>query len=62
MNNRWWTYQKERFPLLLHAPMVALFCLSVLLFSALQQPAFEMPDTLRLAGAFFSALIVFFQL
>lgn len=59
---RWWIYQKERFPLAKHAPMVALYCLSVLLFSALQQAAFEWPDLQNFLGAFVSTLLLFFQL
>ena len=60
MNNRWWLYQRERFPVFVHAPMVLIFCLSAMLFSALQQG--EMPDAVRLGGAAVSALIFFFQL
>ena len=62
MNNRWWTYQRERFPLLAHAPLILAFCLSVMLFSALQQGEFKMPALLRISGAFVSTLILFFQL
>jgi 4-hydroxybenzoate polyprenyltransferase len=60
MNNRWWIYQKERFPLLAHGSMVAVFCLSVMLFSSLQQE--EIPDLWRITGAIISTLILFFQL
>ena len=64
MNNirshRWWIYQKERFPVLAHGPLVLVFVLSVMLFSSLQ--ADEIPDLYRIAGAAISALIFFFQL
>jgi len=60
MNNRWWLYQKERFPILMHGPMVIVFCLAAMLFSAMQQGSW--PDAARLAGASVSALILFFQL
>lgn len=60
MNNRWWIYQKERFPLLAHGSMVAVFCLSVMLFSSLQQE--DIPDLWRITGAIISTLILFFQL
>ncbi len=60
MNNRWWIYQKERFPVFAHGPMVILFCLSVMLFSSLQQR--EIPGLERVAGAVISTLILFFQL
>jgi 4-hydroxybenzoate polyprenyltransferase len=60
MNNRWWIYQKERFPVLAHGPMVIIFCLSVMLFSSLQQG--EIPGLERVTGAVISTLILFFQL
>lgn len=62
MNNRWWIYQKERFPIFAHGPLVIVFCLSVMLFSALQQAPAEMPEFLKIAGAIISTLILFFQL
>ena len=58
--NRWWIYQRERFPVLAHCPMVIVFCLSVMLFSSLQVQ--ETPGILRVLGAAVSALIFFFQL
>ena len=60
IDNRWWTYQKERFPVLAHGPLVLVFVLSVMLFSSLQHD--EIPDFYRIAGAAISALIFFFQL
>ncbi len=32
---RWWTYQKERFPLLVHGPLIAAFSASAVSYSAL---------------------------
>lgn len=61
MNNRWWIYQEERFPLLAHGPLVIVFCLAVMLFSALQQGD-PLPHFDRIAGAVISTLIFFFQL
>ncbi len=61
MTNRWWTYQKERFPIFAHGPLVLVFCLAVMFFSALQQ-GIELPDIARIAGAVISTLILFFQL
>jgi len=61
MTNRWWIYQKERFPLFAHGPLVIVFCLAVMLFSALQQGD-ELPEVTRIAGAVISTLILFFQL
>lgn len=60
MNNRWWIYQKERFPLFAHGPMVIVFCLSIMLFSSLQEG--EFPEITRLAGAIITTVILFFQL
>jgi 4-hydroxybenzoate polyprenyltransferase len=60
MTNRWLLYQKERFPVLAHGPMVIVFCLSIMLFSSLQSG--ELPDIARIAGAVVSTLIIFFQL
>ncbi len=62
MTNRWWIYQKERFPVFAHGPLIVIFCLAVMLFSALQQQQFILPDIVRIAGAVISTLILFFQL
>jgi 4-hydroxybenzoate polyprenyltransferase len=62
MNNRWWIYQKERFPIFAHGPLVIIFCLAVLLFSALQGETLTLPSFQQIAGAVVSALIMFFQL
>jgi len=61
MTSRWWTYQQERFPVFAHGPLVIVFCLAVMFFSALQQ-GHELPDAARVAGAVISTLILFFQL
>jgi len=62
MTNRWWVYQKERFPIFAHGPLVIVFCLAVLLFSALQGVDSTVPSITQIAGAVISALIMFFQL
>jgi hypothetical protein len=62
MNNRWWIYQKERFPVLAHGPLVVVFCIAVLLFSALQGDSPTSPSIGQIAGAVISTLIMFFQL
>jgi hypothetical protein len=62
MNNRWWIYQQERFPVFAHGPLVIVFCLSVMLFSALQQDEVSLPAISQIAGAVISTLILFFQL
>lgn len=60
MTNRWWIYQKERFPIFAHGPMVIVFCLSIMLFSSLQDG--EIPGIARIAGAVITTVILFFQL
>ncbi len=62
MFRRLWIYQRERFPLLAHGPLVAVFCLSVLLFSALQTASTELPSQAQIVGAIVTALLLFFQL
>ena len=62
MTNRWWIYQKERFPIFAHGPLVIIFCLAVLLFSALQGETSTVPSVLQITGAVVSTLIMFFQL
>ena len=62
MTNRWWIYQKERFPVFAHGPLIVVFCLAVTFFSALQQEQMVLPDFVRVSGAVISTLILFFQL
>lgn len=62
MTNRWWIYQRERFPIFAHGPMVIAFCVSVLLFSALQQDDVILPGAGQAIGAIVSALLLFFQM
>ena len=51
MTNRWWIYQKERFPIFAHGPLIIVFCTAVMFFSALQQDQFMLPDLVRICGA-----------
>ena len=60
MTSRWWIYQKERFPVFAHGPMVIIFCLSIMLFSSLQ--AGELPAITSVVGAVITTVILFFQL
>lgn len=59
---RWVLYQRERFPLIGHAPLVAAFSVSAVCFSRLArgEPGFPAPKTLLVA--FFTALLFFLQL
>ncbi len=45
-----------------HGPLVIVFCLAVLLFSALQGDTPTNPSIAQVAGAVISTLIMFFQL
>ncbi|MGI9262082.1 MAG: UbiA family prenyltransferase [Woeseiaceae bacterium] len=60
MLRRLWQYQKERFPLVAHGSMVIVFCVSVMLFAALQGG--EFPGLIRVLAASVSTLIMFFLL
>jgi 4-hydroxybenzoate polyprenyltransferase len=59
--NRWWIYQKERFPLLAHGPLIAAFSACAVSFSSLIRhaaaPGWEMYLT-----AFVVCLLMFLQL
>ena len=35
MTSRWWTYQKERFPVFAHGPLILAFSMSAMSYSAL---------------------------
>jgi hypothetical protein len=41
--NRWWTYQKERFPIAAHGPLIAAFSASAVSFSALLRRGHPVP-------------------
>lgn len=60
--NRWIIYQRERFPLLAHGPLVAAFSVSAVCFSRLARGAPGWPAAAALAVAFVTALLFFLQL
>jgi 4-hydroxybenzoate polyprenyltransferase len=60
--NRWWTYQKERFPLLAHGPLVVAFSASAVSFSALLRGPGARPSLGAALVAFVTSLISFLQL
>lgn len=62
MSNRWWVYQRERFPLVAHGSLVVVFCVSTLLYSAFQAERTVLPMLSQFLGAIGSAVILFFQL
>jgi 4-hydroxybenzoate polyprenyltransferase len=58
---RWWIYQKERFPFVAHAPLIACFSFCAISYSAhLRGAAIPAPD--GFLAAFFTCLISFLHL
>ena len=60
--NRWIIYQKERFPLLAHGPLILVFSFSAVSFSALLRDAPGWPSTQAIVTAFVCCLISFLHL
>jgi 4-hydroxybenzoate polyprenyltransferase len=60
--NRWIIYQKERFPLHQHGPLVFAFSFSALIFSRLLRGEASLPDLSQTLTAFLTALLFFLQL
>ena len=59
--NRWWIYQKERFPLLAHGPLIAAFSACAVSFSSLLRGA-PAPSWQMFLTAFGVCLLMFLQL
>src|SRR5256714_12413108 len=66
MANRWWIYQRERFPVIAHGLLIAAFSSSAVCFSALlrsqQIYRIKIPHPLSLLVAYASAFLFFLQL
>ena len=62
VTNRWWIYQRERFPVFAHGPLIAAFSLSAVCCSSLLRGDFRLPSSLSLLVAFGTALLFFLQL
>src|SRR5262249_35693743 len=60
--SRWWTYQRERFPVLAHGPLIAAFSLSAVSFSSLLRGRTELPDAKTAVVAFATSFLFFLQL
>ncbi len=58
---RWWIYQRERFPLVAHAPLIAAFSSAAVCLSSLLRGDAR-PRAASLVVAFITALCFFFQL
>jgi hypothetical protein len=59
---RWWIYQKERFPLAAHGPLIAAFSFSAAAYSANLRAPGAWPAPVSVAVAFVSSLLFFLQL
>jgi hypothetical protein len=59
---RWWIYQRERFPLAAHAPLVAAFTFSAVAFSGFLRGEFVLPSLTSFAAAFVISLLFFLEL
>jgi 4-hydroxybenzoate polyprenyltransferase len=66
MANRWWVYQRERFPVIAHGLLIAAFSSSAVCFSALlrsrQVGEIIIPQPLSLLVAYATAFLFFLQL
>jgi 4-hydroxybenzoate polyprenyltransferase len=60
--NRWWIYQRERFPVLAHSPVILAFSLSAIGYSALLRGADSFPGWKPCFVAFASSFLSFLQL
>src|SRR5215472_3413827 len=62
MPNRWWIYQRERFPVFAHGPIIAAFSLSAVSYSALLRGTHHLPGWQPSLVAFASSFLFFLQL
>jgi len=61
MTNRWWIYQKERFPVFAHGPLILAFSISAMSYSALLRGKTSLRPEAALV-AFITAFLFFLQL
>ena len=62
MANRWWVYQRERFPLIAHGPLIAAMSFAAVSVSHLVRGGTALPAAGPFLVAFATTLILFFQL
>jgi len=60
--NKWWVYQRERFPVFAHSPLLLAFSFSAISYSSLLRGVVRWPDAKSIAVAFFTSLLFFLQL
>ena len=61
-SGRWWTYQRERFPVLAHGPLIAAFSFSAVSFSWLLRSDAGWPSWRSAVAAFVTCFLFFLQL
>jgi 4-hydroxybenzoate polyprenyltransferase len=60
--NRWWQYQQERFPIVMHGILLLVVSLGALGFSVWQTGTGQFPNIAQIAIGFVTVFIFFFQL
>ena len=60
--NRWWIYQRERFPLAAHTPVIAAFSFAAVGYSMLARGSSGLPGGRQILVAFASSFLFFLQL
>jgi len=60
--NRWWVYQRERFPVFRHGLLIAGVCFGTLAFSLPAGERAGLPTLIRFAAAFATVFLFFLQL
>jgi 4-hydroxybenzoate polyprenyltransferase len=62
MANRWWVYQRERFPIVAHGLLIAAFSFSAVSFSSLLRGNIALPSFQTALVAFLTSFLFFFGL
>jgi 4-hydroxybenzoate polyprenyltransferase len=62
MANRWWVYQRERFPVLVHGPLIAALSFGAVSVSSVLRGQARLPGAGSFVVAFASTLLFFLQL
>lgn len=62
MANRWWTYQRERFPLAVFVPLAILVAISALAYSAILRGMHVFPGALAAVASTTSAFLLYLQM
>ena len=60
--NRWWVYQRDRFPIFAHSPLLLAFSFSAVSYSSLLRGDLAWPAFKSIVTAFITSLLFFLQL